>query len=563
MVTVDELKTALDDLEKTKKGGKKKKVVVKEKPLKTVKLSKKVKKAQVPDLDLPGSEIYLSGHFEGKLLNEYNVESERVPVNIKIVKPPGSYTPIYDVYLPELGEGTRLVMEKVRTEITKEVGLSGRDVLDVKMQKQVEERFSKNAFKKLDAYLPGLTPRNRAVLSEYLINEMLGLGKLDLLIADDGLEEIVINSSREPVWVYHKMHGWLQTNMRLKDDAQIADYANSIGRKAERQINTLNPLMDAHLTTGERVNATLMPISTQGNTITIRKFAREPWTIVDFIENNTIDPAITAFVWTAMQYELNMIVAGGTASGKTSMLNAISPFLPPNHRIISIEDTRELRLPTYLHWIPMVTRQPNAEGQGGVSMLNLMVNSLRMRPDRIVVGEIRTHDEAEVLFEAMHTGHSVYSTLHANTADEVRRRLVTPPLSIAETLLESLHIVMVQFRHRKRGIRRTLELAEVIPTAEGSVSLRNLFKWRAGQDSFGRLKDSVRVIPEIQLFSGLSEREVNDELKMKEEVVKWMVKHELKNTDKIGRIIGEYYINEDKIEQAVKKNKKPDELIGE
>ena len=561
MVTVDELKISIKELEESRKKRGKTKAAKKERPLKTVKLTKKVREAR-EDANMPGGEIYLSGHYEGKLLNEYKVERERIPVDIKIVKPPGSYTPIYDVYLPQIGEGTLLVMDKVRTEITKEIGLSGRDVLDIKMQKHVEDRFSKNAFQKLEVYLPGLDPKTKAILSEYMINDMLGLGKLDLLIADDALEEIVINSSSEPVWVYHKMHGWLKTNLMVRNDAQIADYANAIGRKAERQINTLNPLMDAHLATGERVNATLMPVSTHGNTITIRKFSRDPWTIVDFIENNTLDPAIAAFVWTAMQYELNMIIAGGTASGKTSMLNSISPFLPPNHRIISIEDTRELRLPDYLHWIPMVNRQPNAEGQGGVSMLDLMVNSLRMRPDRIIVGEIRSHDEAEVLFEAMHTGHSVYSTLHANTADEVRRRLITPPLDIPETLLESLHVVMVQFRHRKRGIRRTLELAEVIPTAEGSVSLRNLYKWRAGQDKFGKLKDSVRVIPEIQMFSGLTEREVNEELNLKEDIIKWMVKHQLKDIDKIGQVVGEYYVNEDKIVEAVKKNKKPDELIA-
>ena len=561
MVTVDELKSSIEELEKSrKKGGKPK--VKKEKPLKTLKLPKKVREAKERS-DIPGSEVYIIGHYEGKLLNEYTIERERIPVNIKIVKPPGSYTPIYDVYLPQIGDGTLLLMDKVRSEITKEIGLSGRDVLDVRLQEQVEERFSKNAFQKIEMYLPGLDPETKAILSEYMVNDMLGLGKLDLLIADDALEEIVINSSSEPVWVYHKMHGWLKTNLMVRNDAQIADYANSIGRKAERQINTLNPLMDAHLTTGERVNATLMPISTHGNTITIRKFSRDPWTIVDFVENNTLDPAIAAFAWTAIQYELNMIIAGGTASGKTSMLNAISPFMPPNHRIISIEDTRELRLPDYLHWIPMVNRQENAEGQGGVSMLNLMVNSLRMRPDRIIVGEIRKHEEAEVLFEAMHTGHSVYSTLHANTADEVRRRLVTPPLDIPETLLESLHVVMVQFRHRKRGIRRTLEMAEVIPTAEGSVSLRNIYKWRAGQDKFGKLKDSVRVIPEIQMFSGLTEREVNEELKLKEDIIKWMVKHQLKDTDKIGLVVGEYYVNEDKIVEAIKKNKKPDELIGQ
>ncbi len=562
MVTAEELKKSLDELEKSRLAAKKKKKKVEAKPkkLKTVTLSKQQKLQQ--NLDLPGSEIYVSQHYEGKLLNEYDITSERIPLNVKIIKPTGGYTPVYDVYLPDIGEGTRLVLEKVRTEITGEVGIRGREVLDLQLQKRVEEKFRTSTISKLNKYIPGIKSDTRDVLIDYLIDDMLGLGKLELLIADDGLEEIVINSAHEPIWVYHKMHGWLKSNLMVKSDAQIADYANAIGRRAERQINTLNPLMDAHLATGERVNATLNPISTDGNTITIRKFSRRPWTITDFLANNTLDYSIGALLWSAMQYELNLIVAGGTASGKTSMLNSLTPFLPANHRVISIEDTRELRLPNYLHWVPTITRQPNPEGKGGVSMLDLMVNSLRMRPDRVIVGEIRRHDEAEVLFEAMHTGHSVYSTLHANTADEVRRRLVTPPLAIPETLLESLHLVIVQFRHRKRGIRRTLELAEVLPSAEGKVSLRNLYKWRAGMDSFGKVKDSVRVIPEIQLFTGMTESEITDELKTKENVLKWMVKQNLKDTDVIGKVISEYYTNENRVVEAVKKNKKPNELIN-
>ncbi|MCK4327110.1 MAG: Flp pilus assembly complex ATPase component TadA [Candidatus Diapherotrites archaeon] len=561
MVTVDELKTALDELEKSKKSIKgRKKPAAKEKPLKDVKVPAKLKAAKA--LDMPGSEIYVAAHYDGKLLNEYSITREKIPVNIKIVRPTIGYNPIYDIYLPDIGEGTWIVLDKIRSQITTEVGVRGQEVLDVKLQKKVEKRFRDSAIEKLKHYMPGIDEETITVLSEYLINDMLGLGKIELLLADDGLEEIVINSSREPIWVYHKMHGWLKTNLKIKSDEQTADYANSIGRRAERQINTLNPLMDAHLPTGERVNATLLPISTDGNTITIRKFSREPWTIVDFINNKTLDATIGALLWTAIHYELNVIVAGGTASGKTSLLNSLTPFLPPNHRIVSIEDTRELRLPSYLQWVPMLTRQPNPEGKGGVTMLNLMVNSLRMRPDRVIVGEIRRHEEAEVLFEAMHTGHSVYSTLHANTADEVRRRLVTPPLSIPETLLESLHLVSVQFRHRKKGIRRVLQIAEVLPSAEGTVSFRDIYKWRAGADTFGRVKDSVRVIPEIQLFTGMSLREINDELKQKEEILNWLVKQKVATTEEIGRVISEYYTSEEVVVEAMRKNKSPKELIS-
>jgi type IV secretory pathway ATPase VirB11/archaellum biosynthesis ATPase/intein/homing endonuclease len=168
---------------------------------------------------------------------------------------------------------------------------------------------------------------------------MLGLGKVEVLLKDENLEEIVINNSQEPLWVYHKRFGWLKTNIVIKSDLEIYNYASMIGRKVGRQITSLNPLMDAHLTTGDRVNATLFPISTKGNTITIRKFARKPWTITDLIKNNTISKEVASLLWLAIQYEMNVLVSGGTATGKTSILNVLTTFIPPNHRIVSIEDS--------------------------------------------------------------------------------------------------------------------------------------------------------------------------------------------------------------------------------
>jgi len=207
----------------------------------------------------------------------------------------------------------------------------------------------------------------------------------------------------------------------------------------------LDPLLDAHLITGDRANATLFPISGRGNTITIRRFRRDPWTVTDLIKNKTTSSEVMALIWMGMQYELNLILSGGTGSGKTSFLNVCLPFIQPNHRILSIEDTRELSLPSFLHWIPMTTREPNPEGKGAVEMLDLLVNSLRMRPDRIIVGEVRRQREAEVMFEAMHTGHSVYTTLHANTADETIRRLVNPPIEVPTTMLEAVHLNVVMY----------------------------------------------------------------------------------------------------------------------
>ena len=234
--------------------------------------------------------------------------------------------------------------------------------------------------------------------------------------------------------------------------------------KSYREVTTLNPTLDAHLKGGDRVNATIKPIASKGHSINIRMFARNPWTIISLIDESqkSMSVEMASLLWQAMQYEMNIMVAGGTASGKTSMLNALVSLIQPYQRVVTIEDSRELNLPSYQwNWVPMVTRRPNPEGLGEVTMLDLLINSLRMRPDRIVLGEVRKKEEAQVLFEAMHTGHSTYSTIHADTGEEVLKRLMQPPFEVSPILLEDINLIVAQFRDRRKNIRRTLQILEV------------------------------------------------------------------------------------------------------
>jgi archaeal flagellar protein FlaI len=374
---------------------------------------------------------------------------------------------------------------------------------------------------------------------------------IEILMDDINLEEIAVNGGREPVWVYQKKHGWLKTTIWLESDEQIRHYSSMIGRKIGRQITLLNPLMDAHLTTGDRVNSTLEPISVHGNTITLRKFASKPWTITDFLNAGSISTYGAALIWTGVQYELSTLIAGGTASGKTSMLNVVSNFFPPNQRIISIEDTRELQLPKFLHWVPMITRLPNPEGKGEISMLDLLVNSLRMRPDRIMVGEIRRKREAEVLFEAIHTGHSVFATVHANDAKETVTRLTSPPIEIPKTMLPAISMIIVQYRNRRTGSRRTFQIAEVLPDASTNV----LMQLDTKTGKLNKVSESKSLIGSIQMFTGLTKKEIDSSLNDKEEVLKWLVNKKINTVDTVGRVIAEYYTNNDELMQIVHKNK--------
>ncbi len=478
----------------------------------------------------------VAGKGEEKLLDQYSIDADGIPVNVRILQT-RDFVPLYEIAIPGLGEGTKIVLNTLKGELITEVKLDVSELINPRMAEQVKRKFEEKATRLLEKHFMTLSEDTKKILASYLIQQMLGMGELEPPLHDDQLEEIVVNSADEPVWIYHKTYGWCKTNIRLKSEEAIYEHAASIGRRIGKQITILNPLMDAHLPSGERVNATLFPVSMHGNTITIRKFARNPWTITRLMEKNTISPEVAALIWLCFQNELSVIVSGGTASGKTSFLNAISAFIPPNQRIVSIEDTRELTLPKFFQWVPMITREANVEGKGEVTMLDLLVNSLRQRPDRMLVGEIRRQREAEVLFEAMHTGHSVYATLHADNAGDTITRLINPPVNIPKTMLDAISAIVVQFRHRRLGIRRVLEFAEV--TKGGDVNV--LYRWDLKTDAIKELNEMSVLADTLALYAGMTHQEIGESIAEKSKVLRWMFKNKVMSVDDVGLVIARYY----------------------
>ena len=485
------------------------------------------------------------------LLKKYEIVSGGIPFNISIHHEEGEFVPIYEAQLSTIGKTTGMILEKIREELIDRVNLGIIDITDSKRTDVVQEKFTEATKILVKKYFPSLNSKSSEFLTSYLVKKSLGMGEVELLMSDPDLEEVAINSAAEPVWVYHKEFSWLKTNIVLETEAQIQRYASMIGRRVNRQITVLEPLMDATLTTGDRVNATLNPISSTGNTITIRKFASKPWTIADFVRTGSISASAAAFLWECIHYEMSIIIAGGTASGKTSMLNVVSNFFPPNQRIISIEDTREIRLPKFLHWVPMVTRLPNNEGKGGISMLDLLVNSLRMRPDRIIFGEIRRKKEAEVLFESIHTGHSVYATIHANNTKETVTRLTNPPIDVPKSMLPAVSLILVQYRNRRSGLRRTFELAEIKETGDPNI----LNRYNPSTDSLNKIANSVAVKRNLELYTGLSSATIKKELNEKETVLKWLAKQKNNTVDSVGKAMAEYYTNRENFMKLVRSNK--------
>jgi flagellar protein FlaI len=496
-------------------------------------------------------------------VDSYNVISDGIVSNIKILRVSNKFTMVYRAEVPLIDAGTRAILSEIRAQLIREYPQKIQN-LSESTNPALKVEFLDLVQSKLKSLVPGLSDAAYIAFPASLLHEMFGLGVLEILDADANLEEIVVNDSKTNVMVYHRKYGWLETNIKIDSENRIESFAEQIARKVGRQITTLSPLLDAQLVNGDRVNATLFPISYHGNTIDIRKFRQEPWTVTDFLRTKTFSPALVSFVWQAIQYELSMIVTGGTASGKTSLLNVFMPFIPPNQRIITIEDTSELVLPNFLHWVPLVTRQKNSEGKGEVSMLDLLINSLRMRPDRLVVGEIRKKEDAQTLFEALMTGHSVYATLHAETAQQVVKRLISEPIDLPDIEVSTMDLIVTAFRNRRTGARRVLELAELTEHyVAGKMELKtnNLFEWRPRTDEIERtINVSQKIENKLQLYSGLTHDEIRADLAEKEKVLSWLLAHNVNTVNKIGLVASTYYAMKDDLMNIVNNDEDPAKL---
>lgn len=358
-----------------------------------------------------------------------------------------------------------------------------------------------------------------------VVKEMIGFGLIDSLLQDDDLEEIMVIGVNKPVYVFHRKYGMMRSSIWFYDDVDIRNLIDRIARNVGRRIDVHSPLLDARLPNGTRVNATIPPVSLDGSTLTLRKFRKDPLSIIDIINTNTIDYEVAAFLWLAAEglgaKPANIIIAGGTACGKTTTLNILTSFVPNIERLVTIEDTAELSLP-FAHWIRFETRPPGTEGVGEVTMNTLVKNSLRMRPDRIIVGEIRG-EEGYTLFSAMNTGHDgCFGTLHSNSARETIVRLQSPPISVPLIMLSSLNFVVMQqriFDRRKGVIRRITELAEILVVEGEAPQIQVLYQWNPSKDVLEATGVQSNYFGTLSHYTGLSKEDLLKELDARKQIL--------------------------------------------
>ena len=346
----------------------------------------------------------------------------------------------------------------------------------------------------------------RLVLAREIYDEVVGLGPLEPLLADPEITEIMVNG---PKRVYIEKKGKItESGVKFRDDDHVMHIINRIVSPLGRRVDEASPMVDARLKDGSRVNAIIPPIALTGPTVTIRKFSRDPITAKNLLQFGSINGAMIAFLEACVKGKLNILVSGGTGSGKTTFLNVLSGFIPENERIITIEDAAELQL-KQKHVITLESRPANVEGSGVINIRDLVRNSLRMRPDRIIVGEVRSGEALDML-QAMNTGHDgSISTGHANSPRELISRLETmvlmagmelPVKAIREQITSALDLIVHQERMRD-GSRKIVSITEVVGMEGDIITLQDIFVYRqTGIDSYGRLMGSFKATGVIPTF---------------------------------------------------------------
>lgn len=453
-------------------------------------------------------------------------------------------THLYYVVEPKLTEFEDLLLREIKDRL--------RDVLLVEEASSDEDKdkiLTSKIRELIKDYAIDMTPAILEKILYYTRRDFIYFGKIDPLMHDSMIEDISANGYNVPVYLYHKKYTNIPTNIYYTED-ELNSYVIRLAQRCGKHISVAEPMVDATMPDGSRIQMTLgTEVTSHGATFTIRKFSEIPITPVDLIMWNTFSAEEMAYLWLCIENNKSLIFAGGTASGKTSSLNAVSLFIPPQAKIITLEDTRELKLP-HPNWIPGVTRDSfTADGRGSIDMYELLRAALRQRPEYLIVGEVRGK-EALTLFQAMSTGHTTFSTMHADSVASAIHRLENPPISVPRTMIQALDIISIQaqiYVHGKR-VRRNMKIVEITdidPTTK-NIRTNDIFVWDALTDSFLRVGES-KALNDIMIRRGWSTKDLEIELTNRQRILEYMVKNKITDFNSISSIIHNYQTTPDKV----------------
>ena len=464
---------------------------------------------------------------------------------------------IYNVIEPELNEEEKKNMERISKALIEmvEVGFG-----EIKEEKKAIEYIKQNVDKIIKYLGIKLSPNSYLKIMYYIYRNFIGYNEVHAILNDPYIEDISCDGINVPVYVIHRKYGSLKTNVVFADGETLRKFIVKLAERCGRYVSYAEPILDASLPDGSRVAATIASdVATKGGTFTIRKFTEKPFSPIDQIELKTANEEILAYIWYLIEHRASLLVVGGTATGKTSFLNSICMFIKPEAKIVSIEDTRELRL-THEHWIPGLARPgfgiplPTGEKYGSVTLFDLLKEAFRQNPDYVIVGEVRGQ-EAYVLFQGIASGHASLSTLHAGSASDVVKRLISPPIELPPVLLEGLDAIIVMTFAKEKGgaARRVKEIEEVVSVDEkGNVKTNLVYRWNPVTDTFEKVNESFRL-KKIANYIGVSYDMVLEDIERRKKFLRWLLSQGIKDYIEVTKYINEFYKNPKKFEEIIGK----------
>ncbi len=462
----------------------------------------------------------------------------------------------YFVHEPPLTKKDKEIIEKTIRMLEDKLDIDFNSIKNIKDAYNYVDKKINEIWK----FLKVKYPKEKEVeVKYYIFRDTIGLGKIEPLMHDPFIEDISCDGVGIPIFVFHRHPaiGEIQTNIVFETEEELDSFVMKLAQKTGRVISVAQPLLDGTLPDGSRVQITYgKDIARKGSNFTIRKFTKEPLTFVDLIKFGTADVKIFAYLWALIETQHSILIAGGTATGKTTFLNSIALFIKPEMKIVSIEDTPELQLP-HPNWLPLVARPgfgPN--NYGAVEMIDLLKASLRQRPDYIIVGEVRGR-EAYVLFQAMATGHPGLGTIHADSVEAVIDRLISPPINLPKVLLENLDAIVFLVRTKIGNyyVRRVAQIVEIYgyDRSRDDIVYGEAFRWIPAKDEFIALKS--KILEEIKEFKGYTDEELIADLNFRAKVIEYLVKNNIRNYKEIEKYIEMFYNAPQELAKLLEKRK--------
>jgi len=466
-----------------------------------------------------------------------------------IVKDPETQKTLYEVIEPTLQKEEERRLQEIKAFLMDEVDVN---LKDIETKEKAENYLKEKTKEIIRKYRIKIPPESVDKLAYYIIRDFVGYGRIDPLMKDHLIEDISADGVNIPIYVWHRLYESLPTNIIFKDEPELNSFIIRLAYLSEKNISIASPILDASLPDGSRIQLTYgSEVTRRGSTFTIRRFRVDPLTVSDLIAFNTISSETAAYLWYIIENRASVIVAGGVAAGKTTMLNCLSMFIKPEMKIVSVEDTQELNLP-HENWIPSVVRLGfgHEDKRGGaITLFDLLKAAVRQRPDYIIVGEVRG-EEAYTLFQAMATGHLGMSTIHAESVEAVIKRLESEPMNIPKPLIAMTDVIMVMTRTEIEGkpTRRTGTTTEVVEldSKRKDILTEEVFRWNPKEDKFVFSGHSTILERHMKKLD-IDEEDIRRELHRRKIVLEWMVRKGIRRYVDVANVIREYYVNPSRV----------------